>query len=403
MVNPIEQLRVFFRLESAGGILLVIAALVAIVAANSPLDVYYEAALRTRLSIQVGSVGLDKPLLLWINDGLMAVFFFLVGLELKREAIEGELAKPKRVTLPLACALGGFFTPAAIYAAFNGGDAVAMTGWAIPAATDIAFSLGVLSLFGSRVPLALKVFLASLAIFDDVAAIIVIALFYATDLSTLSLSIAALCCALLFAMNRAGVTHKGVYTIVGIVLWLSVLKSGVHATLSGVVLALAIPMTRPEGGSPLHEIEQALHPWVAYLILPSFAFANAGVPLSGIEAPTAYSGVPLGIAVGLFVGKQAGVLATAWLLVRMRLAELPGGAGWGTFYGVAVLTGIGFTMSLFIGTLAFGEGSDGLGALTRLGVLIGSLASAIVGYVVLHVTLPRDRGGDSGDRSYMSG
>jgi NhaA family Na+:H+ antiporter len=393
-VNPIEQLRAFFRLESAGGVLLVLAALVAIVAANSPLDAYYEAALHTRLSFQVGSAGLDKPLLLWINDGLMAVFFFLVGLELKREAIDGELANPKLVTLPLVCALGGFFAPAAIYAAFNRGDAVAMTGWAIPAATDIAFSLGVLSLFGNRVPLSLKVFLASLAIFDDVAAIVVIALFYATDLSTLSLSIAAVCCAVLFALNRAGVTHKGVFTIVGIVLWLSVLKSGVHATLSGVVLALAIPMTRPDGGSPLREIEHALHPWVAYAILPIFAFANAGVPLDGIEAHTTFSGVPLGIAVGLFVGKQAGVLATAWLLLKLRLAELPGGASWGSFYGVAVLTGIGFTMSLFIGTLAFGEGGDGLGALTRLGVLVGSLLSAVMGYVVLQVALPRNRGGD---------
>lgn len=388
-VTPLEALRRFFALEASGGILLVIAAAVAIAAANSPLASAYDALLSVRVSITVDTMGIDKPLLLWINDGLMALFFFLVGLELKREALAGELRDRKQIMLPLACAMGGFALPALIYASFNRGDPEALAGWAIPAATDIAFSLGVLALLGSRVPVSLKVFLSSLAIFDDVAAIVVIALFYADDLSVISLVLALIWCTVLVVLNRAGVAHKAPYTIVGLLLWVCVLKSGVHATLAGVAVALAMPIARPDGGSPLREIEDALHPWVVYAILPLFAFANAGLSFSGMDLGRAISGVPLGIAVGLFVGKQLGVFAVAWLLIRLRMAALPSGSSWTAFYGVAVLTGIGFTMSLFIGTLAFGQGGPELAALTRLGVLVGSVASALLGALILYGSLPK--------------
>jgi NhaA family Na+:H+ antiporter len=387
MATPLDALRRFFQLESAGGILLVGAAVIAMIAANSPLATWYEATLRLRLSIVAGDYGIDKPLLLWVNDGLMALFFFMIGLELKREALEGELREFRQVLLPLVCAVGGFVVPGLIYAAFNHADATALRGWAIPSATDIAFSLGVLALLGNRVSLSLKVFLSSLAIFDDVAAILVIALFYAQELSKLSLAAAAVCCVVLLLLNRANVTQKTPYAVVGLLLWIAVLKSGVHATLAGVVVALTIPMSRADGSSPLRELEDALHPWVVYAILPLFAFANAGVTFE-FDLDRALSSVPVGIAVGLFVGKQVGVLATAWLMVRTGIAALPSAATWSSFYGVALLTGIGFTMSLFIGTLAFGESGSGLGALTRLGVIVGSLTSALAGYAVLRATLP---------------
>lgn len=390
-------MRRFLQTESAGGILLMAAAALALALSNSPLGSAYGSLLDLRLSVQLGGYGLDKPLLLWINDGLMAVFFLLVGLEVKREVLEGELASREQIALPAVAAFGGFVLPALIYAAINRGDANALNGWAIPAATDIAFALGVLSLLGSRVPLSLKVFLSSLAIFDDVAAIVVIALFYSQDLSLPALAVAGTAIAGLLALNVCGVKSLTAYLLVGAVIWMCVLRSGVHATLTGILIAMAIPLDGERGRSPLRELEQALHPWVAFMILPVFAFANAGVSLTGISAATFLGGVPLGIALGLFAGKQAGVFGFAWLAIRLGWARLPEGSDWLMLYGVAVLTGIGFTMSLFIGSLAFEHGGFEFGAATRIGVLTGSLASALAGYSLLRFAFRRRPGAaDSG-------
>ena len=379
----------FLELESASGIVLVAAAIVALAIANSPLASLYDAAIGVKLSIAIGSFGISKPLLLWINDGLMAVFFFLIGLEVKREMLEGELRNVAQIVLPGCAALGGFAAPAAIYAALNWNDPVALRGWAIPAATDIAFALGVLSMLGNRVPLSLKVFLTSLAIFDDIAAIVVIALFYATDLSYVSLAIAAVGLAVLIAFNVFGVVRIAAYVLVGIVVWVCVLKSGVHATLAGFVVALTIPLKNsgPEyDGSPLRHLEHILHPWVAFLILPIFAFANAGVSFAGMTLRELTGGVASGIALGLFVGKQLGVFATCLLLIKLKLAELPRGASWGALYGVSILTGIGFTMSLFVGGLAFEHSPVDYGAPLRAAVLGASVLSAIAGYLLLRAT-----------------
>jgi NhaA family Na+:H+ antiporter len=384
--------RDFFALESASGIVLVVAAVVALLIANSPLAPLYESFLDLKLSIALGSAAIDKPLLLWINDGLMAVFFFLIGLEVKREVLEGELRHPSQIVLPGCAALGGFAVPAAIYAYINWNDPVALAGWAIPAATDIAFALGVLSMLGSQVPASLKLFLTSLAIFDDIAAIIVIALFYATDLSVLSLSLASIGIVALIVMNRLGVGRIAAYVLIGIAVWVCVLKSGVHATLAGFVVALTIPLKHPEpayAGSPLRHLEHILHPWVAFMILPLFAFANAGVSFAGMTAGELTGGVAVGITLGLFVGKQIGVFATSALLIKLGLAELPRGASWPSLYGVAVLTGIGFTMSLFIGGLAFEHSPVDYGAPLRAAVLGGSVLSAIVGFFLLRITLKR--------------
>ncbi len=379
----------FIRLESASGILLIVAMVLAMLMANTPLDLYYEVILDLPVEVRVGALHLDKPLLLWINDGLMAIFFLLVGLELKRELMVGQLSEPSRIVLPMIAALGGMLVPALCFALFNWHDHVALRGWAIPTATDIAFALGILSLLGSRVPVALKLFLMTLAIIDDVGAIIIIALFYTSDLSALSLTLAAITIAILVLMNRLGVTRIAAYVLVGIVLWISVLKSGVHATLAGVVLGFAIPLTckrRPEF-SPLRVLEQMLHPWVAFAILPFFAFANAGVPLAGISLDMLFASVPVGIMTGLFIGKQVGVFGCTWLAIKLRIAERPDGAGWGAIYGIALLTGIGFTMSLFIGSLAY-EGMDDpyMGA-ERLAILLGSVSSALAGYLVLQRSL----------------
>jgi NhaA family Na+:H+ antiporter len=389
-MRVIHALREFVALEYAGGILLAIAAAAALVFANSPLAFLYDAFLDTPVEVRAGALQIAKPLLLWINDGLMAVFFFLIGLEIKREILEGELSDPRQVVLPAVAAVGGMAVPAAIYAAINAGDPAALAGWAIPTATDIAFALAVLSLLGNRVPTGLKVFLLTLAILDDLGAIVIIAVFYAGNLAPVSLGIAAVALLALFALNRSGVERLAPYFLVGLVLWVSVLKSGVHATLAGVALALFIPLrTRgSESHSPLRRLERDLHAPVAFAILPLFAFANAGVPLWGVGIRAFLEPVPLGIAAGLLAGKPIGVLLVSWLAVRLRFARLPEGAGWGAMFGVSVLCGIGFTMSLFIGGLAFeGAGSEYM-VQTRLGVLSGSLAAAVVGLAILRSVLP---------------
>lgn len=386
----IDSLKAFLRLESAGGILLVIATVLALLFANSPLAGLYDTFLALPVEVRIAEFQIAKPLLLWINDGLMAMFFFLVGLELKRELLEGELSSPDRLILPVVAAIGGMAVPAAIYVAFNWGDSAAMAGWAIPAATDIAFALGVLSLLGTRVPAALKVFLVSLAIIDDIGAIVIIALFYTSDLSMTSLIVAAVCVILLWIINRRGVVDLPPYLLIGLVLWASVLKSGVHATLAGVVLAFFIPFRIPNehGHSPARELEHDLHPSVAFVILPLFAFANAGVALDAQALKEIFTSIPMGIAVGLFVGKQLGVFGSSWLAVKLKLAPPPT-LRWSEIYGAALLCGIGFTMSLFIGSLAFEQsGSDQLYA-DRLGILLGSFLSALAGYFYLNAVLPR--------------
>jgi len=369
--------------DAAGGVLLMLAAVIALAFDNSPLNWLYDAILETPVVVQIGALNIDKPLLLWINDGLMVVFFFLVGLEIKRELLEGRLSSWNQAALPAVAALGGMLAPALIYAAFNYEDPVALSGWAIPAATDIAFALGALALIGSRVPISLKVFLLALAILDDLGAIIIIAVFYTADLSLASLAIAAICTAILIGLNMFGVRRVSPYIIVGLIMWVCVLKSGVHATLAGVVIALTIPLRVPEaaGGSPLHRLEETLHPWVAFFVMPVFAFANAGVALTGLSLADLLAPIPLGIALGLFVGKQVGVFGFAWVATKLGICRLPDGVGWMHVYGAALLAGIGFTMSLFIGTLAFADPEHA--AAVRLGVLSGSTLSGLAGYAVL--------------------
>jgi NhaA family Na+:H+ antiporter len=390
-----QPLLAFLRLEAAGGLILMASAVLALIVANSPLAVYYAALLDVPLVVTIGDFGVAKPLLLWINDGLMAVFFLLVGMELKREVLEGHLASLRQAALPGFAAAGGMLVPAAIYVALNSGDAAAMKGWAIPTATDIAFALGVLSLLGKRVPTALKAFLLSVAIFDDLGAIIVIAVFYTADLSWPSLLAAAVFIAGLWGLNRAGVVRPAAYILLGIPLWVAVLKSGVHATLAGVVLAMFIPL-RAAGGnaednpnSPLRELEHTLHPWVAFGVLPAFAFFNAGVAVLNLSFGEVFHPVPLGIMAGLFFGKQVGVMASCWLAMRLRVASLPAGVDWWQLYGASLLCGIGFTMSLFIASLAFGQGASEYLGLERLGILLGSLLCGLCGYAVLRATLPR--------------
>jgi NhaA family Na+:H+ antiporter len=384
-MRVVASIRQFLALESAGGIAIMVAAVAALALANSPAAWVYERFLATPVEIRVDRIEIAKPLLLWVNDGLMAVFFFLVGLEIKREVLEGELSQPSQIALPAIAAAGGMAVPAAIYAALNWGDPVAIEGWAIPAATDIAFALGVLSLLGERVPSALKVFLLTIAILDDLGAIVIIALFYSGSLSVESLMVAAAALAALFALNRAGVPRIAPYLLVGLVLWVSVLKSGVHATLAGVALAYFIPRQRGP------ELERDLHPAVAFGILPLFAFANAGVSLEGVGLAALLEPVPLGIAAGLLLGKAVGVFGASAIAIGLGWARLPGGAGWGALLGVSVLCGIGFTMSLFIAGLAF-EGADAEFAVqTRLGVLGGSLLAALFGYALLRAVLPAQR------------
>jgi NhaA family Na+:H+ antiporter len=389
---PVQTIKDFLQQESTGGLLIITAAILAMGIENSPLKFLYDALLETPLGIQFGALIIHKPLLLWINDGLMAIFFFLIGLEIKREFIEGELSDPSRVILPAIAAIGGMAVPALIYIALNQGDADALAGWAIPTATDIAFALGVLSLFGNRVPHALKLFLLTLAVLDDLGAIIIIALFYSADLSLLSLGIAATAIGILLLLNLGGVTRVAPYILVGIVLWVSVLKSGVHATLAGVLLALFIPLrNKKTGEAPLQSLEHTLHPYVALLILPLFAFANTGINLSGLTLASLLHPVPLGIALALIIGKQVGVFGLSWLTIKLRIGELPAGSTWLELYGVSALCGIGFTMSLFISGLAAEQIGLGEMADDRLGILLGSLVSACIGYFALSLSLRRRR------------
>jgi NhaA family Na+:H+ antiporter len=384
----IQSLRSFLRLEAASGIVLVIAAAAAMLLANSPLSSWYESLLATPMQVRAGTLGIAKPLLLWINDGLMAIFFLLVGLEIKREALEGELSEPSQIALPALAALGGMAVPAAIYASLNWADAAALRGWAIPTATDIAFALGVLALLGSRVPAGLKIFLLTLAILDDLGAIVIIALIYTTSLSASALGVAAAAIAVLAILNWRCVTAMSAYVITGVVLWIAVLESGVHATLAGVVLALFIPLRTGTAEAPAKKLEEDLHPAVAFVILPVFAFANSGISLSGIALADLAQPVPAGIALGLFAGKQIGVFGMSWLAIRTGLARMPAGASWLSLYGVAVLCGIGFTMSLFIASLAFEHGRSAIGVSDRLGIMSGSVVSAIAGYCILRAVLP---------------
>jgi len=373
-----------------GGILLMAAALTALAMDNSLLRWAYDAILTTPVIVQIGTAAIEKPLLLWINDGLMAVFFFLVGLEIKRELLQGQLSTWEQAALPGFAAIGGMAVPAAIYILINWGSPSTMDGWAIPAATDIAFALGVLALLGNRVPPALKLFLLALAILDDLGAIIIIAAFYTSDLSLTSLAIAAASTAVLVGFNLMGVRRVSLYVLVGVVMWVCVLKSGVHATLAGVIMALCIPLRgkEDEGPSPLLKLEVGLHPWVAFFIMPAFAFANAGVALDGLRVADLLAPVPLGIALGLLLGKQIGVFGFAWIAVRLGLSRLPDGINWLHIYGVSLLAGIGFTMSLFIGTLAFSD--PGHATDVRLGVLAGSILAGTLGYGFLRWATSRD-------------
>lgn len=387
-MRQISVFREFLRSEAAGGIILMGVAFLAIVIANSPVaPVYFSTLGRYLFGLSV---------LHWINDALMAVFFMLVGLEIKREFLDGQLSTWSRRALPGFAALGGMLIPGLIYVAFNIHSPETLRGWAIPAATDIAFALGVLSLLGSRVPISLKIFLTALAILDDLGAVIIIALFYTSQLNILALTGALGVVAMLITLNRSGYQKLPAYLLLGAALWAFVLKSGVHATLAGVILALMIPLKASPAApdhaeSPLHRLEHALHPWVAFLIIPIFGFANAGVSFEGTSLSTLLAPVPLGIALGLFIGKQIGVFGFAWLAIRVGLADLPARATWLQLYGVSLLCGIGFTMSLFIGLLAFPV-SPMLQDQTKIGVLAGSLVAGALGWLILRLAPPEKQG-----------
>lgn len=387
MQKIVSTIKDFLRLESSSGILLMIAAILALIVANSAIGADYAAFLAADFGLYSNEEPLlVKPVLKWINDGLMVLFFFLVGLEIKREVVEGELSSWQKSALPLFAAIGGVAVPALFYVALNSGDAEAMRGWAIPAATDIAFALGVLALLGDRVPTSLKILLLAIAIIDDLAAIVIIALFYTDNLSVNALLLSGVGLAALAALNVRGVTKIAPYVLIGLFVWLCVLKSGVHATLAGVMIAMAIPLKgKPGEQSPLHHAEHGLHPWIAYGVLPIFAFANAGVSFEGIAFSALLGPVPLGIALGLFVGKQIGIFGAGYVAVKLGLAERPAGASWMQVYAVAILCGIGFTMSLFIATLGF-TNPEVLDS-AKLGILVGSLMSALAGYFLLKFTL----------------
>jgi len=387
-IRALEAIREFLKLESASGIILVGAAVLALIINNSPLSWLYDLFLETPVEVRIGALQLAKPLLLWINDGLMAIFFLLIGLEVKREILDGQLSSISQVALPGFAAIGGMLIPALIYVFFNLSDSSTLSGWAIPAATDIAFALGILALLGSRVPLSLKLFLLTLAIIDDLGAIVIIAIFYSGDLSLTSLIFSAIAIVVLFAMNFLGVKRIAAYIVVGVILWICVLKSGVHATLAGVVLAFAIPLrTNEDEPCPLRELEHALHPWIAFGIMPIFAFANAGVSLEGMSLSKLLEPVPIGIALGLILGKQIGVFGFAFAAVKMGLAKLPSDLTWKLLYGTSILCGIGFTMSLFISTLAYEDAIGEAAVSARIGILAGSFIAAISGYLVLKKAL----------------
>ncbi len=378
-----QRISVLLKHEAAGGVLLLIAAAFALIIDNSALSSLYHSLLRTPLVIEVGALSLDKPLLLWINDGLMALFFLLVGLEIKRELIQGNLSTVRQAILPALAAIGGMAMPAIIYSIINQGDPAALRGWAVPAATDIAFAVGVLALLGTRIPIGLKVFLLTLAVIDDLGVILIIAVFYTAELSLQSLLIAGGAGVVLLALNLMGINRLLPYILVGLVMWVAVLKSGVHATLAGVAIAFFIPLRtkNPDEASPLLRAEHGLQPYVMLLVMPVFAFANAGVRLIGLTADEIFGPVPFGIALGLFFGNQIGIMGVSFLIIRLKLCELPKGVTWLQLWGASALAGIGFTMSLFIGMLAFTDPS--YQASLRIGVLSGSLVSGILGYAIL--------------------
>ncbi|MBL4603333.1 MAG: Na+/H+ antiporter NhaA [Emcibacteraceae bacterium] len=382
-MNFIEE---FIKKESSSGILLIFTTILALLLSNTFMAPIYESFLHIPVEIRFGSLHLDKSLYHWINDGLMAIFFLLIGLEVKREILEGHLSSLSQIALPGIAAIGGMVVPAGIYLALNQNNPIAANGWAVPTATDIAFALGILSLLGKRVPISLKIFLMTLAIIDDLGAIVIIALFYTAEISTLSIIVAFVSLAALILLNMFGVSRKAAYFIVGTILWISVLKSGVHATLAGVALAFTIPLNAIDENkrpfSPLKEIEHNLHFWVAFFILPLFAFVNAGVNITEISFNQMSNAVPLGIMLGLFFGKQLGVFGFSFIAIKFNLAKLPEGSNWMQLYGVSILTGVGFTMSLFIVSLAFED--DNIFQYTdKLAILIGSFVSGIVGYLIL--------------------
>ncbi|WP_438464164.1 Na+/H+ antiporter NhaA [Marinomonas sp. PE14-40] len=386
----LSLIHTFFKMKSSASILLILAAILAIIFANTQLEPFYQLLLSTPVEVRVGALDIAKPLLLWINDGLMVVFFFLVGLELKRELLEGELSNKESVILPAVGAIGGMAAPALIYLYFNYGDPLAEKGWAIPAATDIAFALGVLALLGSRVPISIKIFLTSLAIFDDLGAILIIAFFYTAKISSTALIVVALCIPVLYLLNRYNVITNSPYIFIGIIMWVAMLKSGVHATLTGVILAMFIPLNVKDNHvSPLRVLEHDLHAVVAFVILPIFAFSNSGINLTGVNLDQVFHSVPLGIALGLFFGKQIGIFVICYLTIKMKFASLPNGMSWSALYGTATLCGIGFTMSLFVGSLAFEATGINLIFDERLGIIMGSLTSGIVGYLILKYSLKK--------------
>jgi len=382
-----KMIKEFIQRQSSAGIILILATICALFLQNSFLAEIYTKFLHTPVQVSVETFGIAKPLLLWVNDGLMAIFFFLIGLEVKREVLEGELSTKSQIALPSIAALGGMVMPALIFIAFNYKDTFAMNGWAIPTATDIAFALGIISLLGTRVPASLKIFLMALAIIDDLGAIVIIALFYTNDLSILSISVALVALLILFLMNRMNVAKKAAYILVGIVLWVSVLKSGVHATIAGVLIAFSIPLysigQTGERFSMVKELEHDLHYWVAFFILPLFAFVNAGVDLRNLSASALFSDVSLGIICGLFLGKQLGVFVFSYIAIKLGIAKLPSGSNFAQLYGVAILTGIGFTMSLFVNTLAYND-TDLFHYADKLAILLGSFFSGLIGYLFLH-------------------
>ena len=385
-----RKIAVFLASDSSGGILLIIATFLALLFANSPLSSFYESFLHIPMEIRIGSLHLSKTLHHWINDGLMVIFFMLIGLEVKREILEGHLSSVSKVALPAIAAIGGIVFPALIYTYFNQGDATAMRGWAIPTATDIAFALGILSLLGNRVPLSLKVFLLALAIIDDLGAIVIIALFFTVKISTISITIASIALMILILFNYFKIAKMSLYYAVGIVLWVSVLQSGVHATLAGVAFAFTIPLYAKDNKgvtySPLKILEHGLHGWVTFFILPLFAFVNAGIDMRDLSITQMAGTVPMGIFFGLFIGKQLGVFGLSWLAIKLKLAPMPQGSNWLMLYGVSVLTGIGFTMSLFVDTLAFTD--DRLFAYTdKLSILLATLFSAVIGYLIIRYAL----------------
>ena len=388
MDKAFSRVQEFIRLETSGGIILMIAAVFAMIIANTPLATLYDAILDTYIKVGIGSFEIAKPAILWINDGLMAIFFFLVGLEIKREVLVGELSSFDKAILPIMAAIGGMAVPGLIFAIINWGTPENLNGWAIPTATDIAFALGILALVGSRAPIALKIFLLAIAIIDDLGAIVIIAIFYTSELSINALTISMLGFAAAVALNRMRIQRTTPYLLVGIVMWVFVLKSGVHATLAGVLIAFTIPLKAKNGDEALlYKMEHGLHPWVAFLILPVFAFANAGVNFTGIGIDDLLQPLTLGIAVGLFLGKQIGVYLATWIGVKSGIARLPENVTWRHVYGVAFLTGVGFTMSLFIGSLAFDAATE-MNAV-RLGVVLGSVLSGLFGYMLLNSAPPK--------------